>query len=74
MLPPTFSKHCCTDCTKGDSNFVHFCKKINKKIKSYIDTKIPFHEEKFSVRFVEISAKNYSFPFLMKNANVRLAS
>ena len=56
ILPPRFSKQCCTDCRKGDINFINIPKK--KKKKAYTNllfkSKIDFHEVKFPVQYVNI--------------------
>ena len=74
ILRPTFSNLCWADCRKGDINFLPYVIKTKSKpIDSYLNKKIYFHEVKFSVRSVEISAKNHVFPFLWKITMTALA-
>ena len=55
MSPPILSKRCNTVCRKGD---ISFLKEKSFKKMSYLDSRIPFYKVKFSVIYVEISAKN----------------
>ena len=74
MLPATFSKHYCTDCMKGDKIVLNYLRKGKKGDFFILNTKITFPEVKVSVRYVKILANNNLFPFLVKNADVRLTS